>query len=253
MQNINLPFRIEEKRDQLSKQKKYRRFSELYSRKFPSISNKNTGNMWDKLNFSRKNELNDSPIYRDKLKNILLLLNKHEGNLLDVGFGSGVIEKQLNKSQFNLYGIDISKKSVNNLKKSVRGMFVVADILKIPFKSIYFDCIICLDVTEHISPYNTFKALNEIKRLLKHGGVVIISVPLNEGLEEMVKKGMNPNAHVRVYTPNILKTELKITGFSIQNEVYRCAFSKHYFIKNLVNNVLKIKKPNLLVIKATKK
>jgi len=53
---------------------------------------------------------------------------------------------------------------------------VVADITNLQFRNDYFDWIICNHVMEHIK--NEYKAFNEIKRCLKPGGNLILSVPI---------------------------------------------------------------------------
>ncbi len=254
MQNKELnPFRIEEKRGFYAKKSSLKKFIKLYSRKYPSISNKNSGSLWDNLNFSRSEKLQNSSIYLDKLSQVLRLLKNKGGNLLDIGFGKGVIERELKNSDFSLFGIDISKKSVNELKESMKGNFVKGDVLKIPFGSKLFDFVLCLDVLEHISPFNTFKALREINRVSKPNSRLLISVPLNEGLEGMVRNGINPNAHVRVYTSDILKMELKISGFNIEKEIQLTAFGKSYSVKKFLNGIFQMRKPNLLILIAKKK
>lgn len=40
-----------------------------------------------------------------------------------------------------------------------------------------FDCIVCLEVLEHTT--NPFNAVNELRRLLKHNGYLLVSAPLN--------------------------------------------------------------------------
>lgn len=254
VQNYHLdPFRLEEKRSFYAKRNFINKFQELYSKEYPSISNKNSGILWDKLNFSRSEELLNSPIYIDKISQIYKILKNEHGLLLDIGFGKGFIEKKLKKTNLNLYGIDISQKSIRSLKRLVKGVFKKGNITRIPFDSNYFDYVLCLDVLEHISPFDTFKALKEVNRVLKSNSALVISVPLNEGLEKMVRKKINPNSHVRVYTPEILKTELRISGFNIEREIYLSAFSKHYFYKKLMNHLFRLKEPNLLIIVAKKR
>lgn len=246
---LNTPFEVEKKRDKLAKLGLKKDFEKLYSSKNPQISNNNTVKMWDRLN-SEKNLLT-SNIYKDKISIILNYLSNKSGKLLDVGFGNGYLEKKLNN--FELYGIDTSKKSVQSLNNNVRGTFKVGSILNIPSKEKLFDYILCLDVLEHISPDNLFSALAELNRVLKHGGVLIVSVPLNERLEDLIKKGSNPNAHVRVYTPSIIKMELELSGFKIENEFFLTAFKKFYKLKKTVNLLLKIREYNLMIVIVTKK
>ncbi len=246
-------FRVEEKRDLYAQEGDLRKFKKLYSKKNPSIINKNSDILWDDINFSRFGELKKSPIYIDKLSQILNFLKGKKGNLLDVGFGKGAIENKLKNHDFNLFGIDISSRSVNDIKKFVKGNFKKGNVLKIPFDSNCFNYVLCLDVMEHISPFNTFKALKEINRVLKTDSFLVISVPLNEGLEEMVKNRINPNAHVRAYTPHILRKELELSGFVIEKEIYLSAFSKYYFFKKFLNQIFRMREPNLLILMARKK
>ena len=248
------PFRLEEQRALYAENKNISAFRKLYSRYTPSILNMNTGLLWDGLNFSLLGDLEESPIYKDKVLQVLRLLKNRKGKLLDVGFGAGYVESKLSKGQLELYGIDISGKSLMEVKKRVRGIFKKANLLKIPFKTGFFDYVLCLDVLEHISPKDTFRALREVNRVMKRNSTLIISIPLNESLEEMInEKNVNPNAHVRVYTPNVLKLELALCGFNVKWESFLTAFSRHYFIKKVINNFLCIRKPNLLIFVAYKR
>ncbi|MBE6505273.1 MAG: class I SAM-dependent methyltransferase [Methanobrevibacter millerae] len=51
------------------------------------------------------------------------------------------------------------------------------DIQDIPYNENYFDLIICSHVLEHVP--DDIKALNELRRVLKPGGVALILVPMN--------------------------------------------------------------------------
>lgn len=52
------------------------------------------------------------------------------------------------------------------------------DLQNLSFEDNYFDCVIALDVFEHIP--DPFKAFSEVKRVLKKGGIGIITVPIDE-------------------------------------------------------------------------
>jgi SAM-dependent methyltransferase len=183
-------------------------------------------------------------------------ISRYKGNILDIGFGYGDIEKKLKYSKYrSLYGVDISTVAVENLRKIVSGNFRKGNIFNLPYKNCFFDIVLALDVLEHLPPKMIFKAYKEIGRVLKNGGMVIISVPLNENLEEMLKRGQNPNSHLRAYTPNIIKLELEISKFMVIKELYFFAFSKFYFLKSILVRLIpyKIRKPNLIVLEAIKR
>jgi len=249
------PFLIEKLRHKYAKAGNLTLFRELYSNDIEEIPNRNDGVLWDKLNKRTKQDLEKSPIYKNKIEVISKFLYRKHGNLLDIGFGNGILEKKLYKTNIKLFGIDISRKSTSNLNKEIKGVFKTGTVTKIPFKSNYFDFVLLLDVLEHISTNKTFKALKEVNRVLKKEGYLIISIPLNEGLEEMLGRGENPNGHMRDYTPDIIRAELTISGFKIFKETLLYAFKESYLLKSLVLNFLpfEIRKPNLMIVFAKKK
>lgn len=96
---------------------------------------------------------------------------------LDVGFGSGdLLERLVGVGFQEPIGIELSKSSVNFLRS--RSGFCIplrADARKLPFVSKAFDVILCIDVLEHLR--HPEECLSEILRLLKEGGVVVVTTP----------------------------------------------------------------------------
>lgn len=83
---------------------------------------------------------------------------------LDIGCGQGKTP--------NSIGVDI---------KRIKGADVVADIQRLPFKDQIADKILCYQLLEHID--DLIKAMEEIHRVLKYKGRVIIEVPHVKGLD----------------------------------------------------------------------
>ncbi len=94
--------------------------------------------------------------------------------ILDIGCGTGLSSKLL--EQFGtVFSVDPSLDALrfcreNGLKNVFEG---VAD--KLPFPDNYFDAAIALDVLEHIE--DAGKAVAEIRRVLKPGGIFVSYVP----------------------------------------------------------------------------
>ena len=111
-------------------------------------------------------------------KILLNVLEKYLGNkssILDVGCNTGVLVDILQKKGYNASGTDISKEAIIHGKtRGVRNLFV-AEANREPFANNTFDCVLALDVLEHID--NDKEALREWKRLLKPGGLLVIKVP----------------------------------------------------------------------------
>ena len=67
------------------------------------------------------------------------------------------------------------------------------DLQKIPFEDNTFDIVISEEVMEHIQDYN--KALDEVYRVLKPGGIYIFTIPLMEGKKTQSRIGKKKYYH----------------------------------------------------------
>lgn len=250
--NVNSHFlKIEMMRDILAKKGKYKDLKKLY---LQDIIPKNSNNrsFWNKKIKKERLSIKKSPIYIDKINQVSKYVNKLSGNLLDVGVGYGDVEKQLiTRTNLHLYGIDLSDHAIKWVTNKYKGIYQVGNILNLPFEFEFFDIVVCLDVLEHIEPTQIFKAYKNIFNVLRRGGIFIVSVPLNEDLHE----NNNPNGHLRIYTQNILKAELRMAGFDVLETKLLYAFKNYYLLKSFTMKYLPIfnKKPNLCIVFARKK
>src|SRR3972149_135474 len=214
------------------------------------LRNPNTAKLWDHLLFENNNELLKSPIYQDKINRILKYLKGQKGSFLDIGFGMANLEKKIvsHGLDISIHGVDISPKTVVSIRKQIKGKFIVGNIFNLPFESAFFDVAVILDVIEHIEKDRIMAGFKEVKRVLKTGGNLVISVPLNENLKQLNKEGKNYNAHLREYTLKVLMKELNKSGFKIFKHEYLYAFRKFYKPKSFIINLAPfLKNPNLLI------
>lgn len=254
MNDIKLYFEIERKRDNLAKKDNQDQFFKTY-KKTPVLKNDNSQSFWNARIMRQYAQLLQSPIYKNKISLVTKIVSKVKGKILDVGFGYGHIEEKLKMQEnIHIYGIDISSYAVKRMHRKTNRHFRVGNILNIPYKPSSFDCVLVLDVMEHIPLNKTFLAYKELYRVLKKGAHLVTSVPINEGLERQLLKGKNPGAHLREYTPNILKFEHEISKFKVIEEHFLYAFQKHYLIKKIITNVLpfRLRKPNIYLIHSIK-
>ena len=256
---MNNPFHLEKKRAVLAKKLKFKELKSTYNEKNPQIEDKNSSRLWDKLNTSIKDySSHTNPMAVDRNNIIARKIKGVHINVLNIGFGSTNLEHQYfkkNKKIVSWNGIDISRRSVSIARNLFpHAIFSLGDIRSIKSDDNYYDFVIASEVLEHIQPKYTFVALNEVFRVLKPGGHFILSVPLNENLEEMIQNGINPNAHVRIYTPELIKAELSISGFAFLESKSLYAFNSFYRMKTfLIKYFLRdFRKPNDIVIIAKK-
>lgn len=115
------------------------------------------------------------------VKNISLFNSKKNIKVLDLGCGGGNVAGFLKKKfpNWEIYGIDISKKAIINANKNYKGIkFLVSGAHSLPFEDNQFDLILSLDTLEHFENYQ--KVITEISRILKKGGIFYLAVPLEK-------------------------------------------------------------------------
>ena len=129
-----------------------------------------------------------------------------KGRILDVGCGYGYILSGLQAQYSDLYGIDVKKRLMEEVKYWIKGgSFCLGDAKNIPFKSNTFDYLICTEVLEHIEGDD---AVKDCYRVLKPGGIALITVPNG-------KQNMGNPEHIRLFSFKSLSDFLEETGFEI--------------------------------------
>lgn len=247
---------IEKNRDSLAKDKNYRGLRKTYGNNTIDIFNSNTGKKWDELNEKSINK-STYPMACDRLNIVTNYIKGKNLKILDIGFGHGDLEKIIsnNFSCKELVGVDISGNSVKKMNKLYpKWRFIQKNISEVNLPQKRFDYVLALEVLEHISARKILKVLENIYKSIKPGGYLIITVPLNENLCELMRANRNISSHVRMYTPDLIKAELAMTGFSLVKTRLLYAFHKHYKIKSFVMRYLCPcpKKPNIIIICARK-
>lgn len=126
--------------------------------------------------------------------------------VLDVGCGQGDFLLACKNAGLACVGVDISKDWVSHCKKLGFDSKQVAQSGKLPFKECSFDVVFLQSVIEHLDDAST--SMQEFKRMLKPGGLLVISAPTPEDAF------WDDPTHKRPYTPKALKTLFQISGFS---------------------------------------
>jgi ubiquinone/menaquinone biosynthesis C-methylase UbiE len=160
-------------------------------------------------------------IKRLLLEKVFATFLRSPGVIVDVGCSGAAISAHLNVEL--KIALDLSLNFNPKMRKNVHG--IEADASFLPFKDNTIDCIICLDVIEHIE--NDKKLLQEFYRTLKEEGFLIISTPFKNieymplgfmrRLLKLDAKTLNEEfGHVRPgYTYEELKKLLESNNFNI--------------------------------------
>jgi 2-polyprenyl-3-methyl-5-hydroxy-6-metoxy-1,4-benzoquinol methylase len=122
--------------------------------------------------YHRNLDLNWSyaPTYLRKMKEVRDFLNnlRQDARILDAGCGEGILVEEYSRRGRLIEGIDLNYES----EYVKRG-----NLLSLPYENGSFDAVLFLDVFEHLAFSDQPKALQEIKRVLKLKGNLLISAP----------------------------------------------------------------------------
>jgi ubiquinone/menaquinone biosynthesis C-methylase UbiE len=143
----------------------------------------NLDKIWDEIALSYHQVSLVSKAHINKFKEIAdLILQINPKTVLDLGCGTGILEKQLNEKGFKgkIVAVDKSEKMINiarNYTANLKNVeFKFFDLEKdLAFPSNYFDCVVAINVFYLIK--NQKKFLSEVKRILKTNGYFILVDP----------------------------------------------------------------------------
>jgi SAM-dependent methyltransferase len=96
--------------------------------------------------------------------------------IVDVGCGTGAILKQLGNPEKNM-GIDLAPEAISFCRQRGLNNVRQGDIHALPFADASFDAVICSSVLYHQWVSDVGGAVQEMHRILRPGGVLLINVP----------------------------------------------------------------------------
>jgi ubiquinone/menaquinone biosynthesis C-methylase UbiE len=148
----------------------------------------------------------DNPIHQRLLKAYYVAKDYVRGDLLEIGCGEGRGVALLHDKVDSYSGLDKIGELVDTLAKAYpQADFKQSVIPPLPYSDNSFDSIISFQVIEHIKDDRTY--LKEIFRVLKPGGVALITTP-------NIKMSLSRNPwHIREYTAQQL-SEICNTDFT---------------------------------------
>jgi SAM-dependent methyltransferase len=116
---------------------------------------------------------------RNRAIEFLLPTLPTQGRVLDLGCGAGPTLLELRRRGIDCVGVDASADMLRYAGQRLQehGLdpsgLLQADCRKTPFPEAHFDAVLCLGVISYLPDYEP--ALQEIRRILKPGGLLIIS------------------------------------------------------------------------------
>ncbi|MCI1931209.1 MAG: methyltransferase domain-containing protein [Clostridia bacterium] len=159
-------------------------------------------------------------MYKELVERAITLKNKPH-TILDLGCGNGnVIAMISQKTDADLYGIDLSEKMIKEAKKRLdKAKLCVGNAEKLPYDDNKFDVVIC-NASFHHYPKPEI-VLQEVKRVLKKDGTFILGDPTSpvnwylKFLNWALKFSNSGDFHI--YGKKEIIKMLEKTGFTVTN------------------------------------
>lgn len=156
----------------------------------------------------------------------LLLEDKNNKKVLDIPSGAGAFTYRLLRK-----GIEIHSADIENIMQVDNPHFMNADMNQaLPYKDSFFDAIVCIDGIEHIE--RPFDFIRECYRVLKNGGVLIVSTPNIHSLRSrwrwfltghhnkcktpLDERNVSPLHHINMMSYTEMRYLLHTNGLSIE-------------------------------------
>lgn len=143
---------------------------------------------------------------------VLRLIERLNGNILDFGCGSGFLVKTLREKGMSAYGVEMDYEKIRKaLHPSVRPFVKLYNgELPLPFADGQFDSVIATEVLEHIPNYR--EVLSEIRRVTSDQ--LLLTVPDMSGIplgfhNNVVPWHLLESTHVNFFTQSSLYHTLK--------------------------------------------
>lgn len=135
-----------------------------------------------------------------------VLASKFTNNkvVLDIASGTGYGTKLLSEGALSVVGVDVDRNAISYARENYSANnidYKIGNGTTIPCESSQFDVVVSMETIEHIEDQDGF--LEEIKRVLKPGGLLILSTPN----DKVSPKGNH--YHVREHTKSSLSALMK--------------------------------------------
>lgn len=152
--------------------------------------------------------------YREALMRRALARLQPGHEILNAGCGAGSLTLSLLAQGHAVTSVDASADFVDHVRARIaerhpdlRAPVEVGDLESLRFPDASFDAVVCGEVLEHLD--RDTSAVAEIARVLRPGGVVLVTVPANPRRYDWVDEWAG---HRRRYTPEGLRDLLAGTG-----------------------------------------
>lgn len=155
----------------------------------------------------------------------ILKHNMHKKMVLEIGAGSGVVASVISRVYMNeikYLGTDISENFLATAQKLMGLKVTKARSTELPVGDGKADFVFMFDVFEHIHPDERVKTAQEIGRVLKKGGILIMNSPMLESKHAQYDYGIGAADGKTIEEHGGLKnTKIKVISYTCKHDPFR--------------------------------
>lgn len=170
---------------------------------------------------------------------LMTLANVEPGRLLDVGCGGGRFLNRMRKRGWQVEGIDFDEQAAQKVTARYGITAHTGDLVQCALPEASFDAITMSQTIEHL--YDPAATLRECLRLLKPGGVLVMTTPNAHSVcaNEFGAywRGWEAPRHLQVFTVDSLSRLTRSTGLEVTEAhtssydsagIYRASYTKQH-------------------------
>jgi SAM-dependent methyltransferase len=169
--------------------------------------------------------VDDSPFKAAQVKAILERNGFNPQTFVEVGCGAGAILSELAKeypqSRFSGYEISPQAHELSKVRKTDRVQYYLADFLGTKDR---YDCLLCMDVFEHVPDYMGF-----LEKLSGRADLTIFHIPLEINLVSILRRNMTESrkaVHLHYFNRDTALATLADCGYEIIDDFYTESFRR---------------------------
>ena len=169
-----------------------------------------------------KDEMDDKPFDRDCLDRLAREVGAL-GPICDMGCGPGQIARYLHRQGVDTLGVDLSPRMVEEAQRLNPAIpFHQGDMLALPDPDNSWGGIAAFYCIIHVPREQIVDALREMKRVLKPGGVLLVTFHIGDEIKHLDDWWEKPvNLDFAFYYPEEMENWLKDAGYALVETLVR--------------------------------
>lgn len=188
--------------------------------------------LWHRTNFlaHRNRYLHDLTI--------VMGLVAADTRILEIGSAPGHFTAALRLAGFEVMGVDLAPERIRDLCDRFGLSIAACDVERepLPYPDHSFACVVCAETYEHLR-WDPFFVLSEIHRVLKHGGLLLLTTPNLYSVQNIARfltgrsiadpllefgklRSLGHMGHIREYSGAQMRRILASHGFVVQRHSF---------------------------------